>query len=72
MDGPTQADPRRWQALALLCLANLIVILDAQIVILGLPSIEADLGLSSDSGQWVMSAYLLRSCLRTRPFSASR
>jgi EmrB/QacA subfamily drug resistance transporter len=59
MDGRTQADPRRWQALALLCLANLIVILDAQIVILGLPSIEADLGLSSDSGQWVMSAYLL-------------
>src|SRR3954462_5348818 len=53
------ADPRRWSALALLCLANLMVILDAQIVILGLPSIESDLGLSADSGQWVMSAYLL-------------
>src|SRR5919197_1141402 len=53
------ADPRRWKALALLCLANLMVILDAQIVILGLPSIEADLGLSADTGQWVMSAYLL-------------
>src|SRR5918996_4756171 len=55
----TQADPRRWKALALLCLANLIVILDAQIVILGLPSIEEELQLSTDSGQWVMSAYLL-------------
>jgi EmrB/QacA subfamily drug resistance transporter len=55
----THADPRRWKALALLCLANLIVILDAQIVILGLPSIEAELGLSADAGQWVMSAYLL-------------
>jgi EmrB/QacA subfamily drug resistance transporter len=54
-----QADPRRWKALTLLCLANLMVILDAQIVILGLPSIEADLGLSAGSGQWVMSAYLL-------------
>jgi EmrB/QacA subfamily drug resistance transporter len=52
-------DRRRWKALALLCLANLMVILDAQIVILGLPSIEADLGLSAGSAQWVMSAYLL-------------
>src|SRR3954471_15750811 len=55
----SDAHARRWQSLALLCLANLMVILDAQIVILGLPSIEADLGLSADSGQWVMSAYLL-------------
>ena len=50
---------RRWWALALLCLAFFMVILDAQIVILGLPSIEADLGMSADAGQWVMSAYLL-------------
>src|SRR3954449_1232103 len=55
----SDAHAQRWQSLALLCLANLMVILDAQIVILGLPSIEADLGLSADSGQWVMSAYLL-------------
>jgi EmrB/QacA subfamily drug resistance transporter len=54
-----QPDPRRWKALALLCLAFFMVILDAQIVILGLPSIEADLDLSADAGQWVMSAYLL-------------
>jgi MFS family permease len=55
----SQPDPRRWKALGLLCLANLMVILDAQIVILGLPSIEADLGLSAGNAQWVMSAYLL-------------
>jgi EmrB/QacA subfamily drug resistance transporter len=55
----TQPDPRRWLALTLLCVAFFMVILDAQIVILGLPSIEADLGLSADGGQWVMSAYLL-------------
>jgi EmrB/QacA subfamily drug resistance transporter len=52
-------DPLRWKALALLCLAFFMVILDAQIVILGLPSIEADLGVSAEGGQWVMSAYLL-------------
>jgi EmrB/QacA subfamily drug resistance transporter len=56
VDGP---DPLRWKALALLCLAFFMVILDAQIVILGLPSIEADLGLSASGAQWVLSAYLL-------------
>jgi EmrB/QacA subfamily drug resistance transporter len=54
-----EPDPRRWKALALLCVAFFMVILDAQIVILGLPSIEADLGFSADGAQWVMSAYLL-------------
>jgi MFS family permease len=56
---PTTAVRRRRAALALLCLANLMVILEAQIVILGLPSIEGDLGMSAGGGQWVMSAYLL-------------
>jgi hypothetical protein len=46
-----QPDPRRWRALVLLCVAFFTVILDAQIVILGLPSIEADLGLSADGAQ---------------------
>jgi EmrB/QacA subfamily drug resistance transporter len=55
----SQPDPLRWKALALLCLAFFMVILDAQIVILALPSIEADLGLSASSGQWVLSAYLI-------------
>jgi EmrB/QacA subfamily drug resistance transporter len=55
----SQPDPRRWKALALLCFAAFMVILDAQIVILALPSIEADLGLSATSAQWVLSAYLL-------------
>ncbi len=35
------------------------VILDAQIVILALPSIERALGLSAGAAQWVLSAYLL-------------
>jgi EmrB/QacA subfamily drug resistance transporter len=54
-----QPESLRWKALALLCLAFFMVILDAQIVILGLPSIEADLGLSASAAQWVLSAYLL-------------
>jgi MFS family permease len=55
-EGP---DPRRWKALALLCVAGFMVILDSQIVILALPSIQADLGLSAGGAQWVLSAYLL-------------
>jgi EmrB/QacA subfamily drug resistance transporter len=50
---------RPWKALALLCAVNFMVILDSQIVILGLPSIEQDLGFSADGVQWVLSAYLL-------------
>ena len=49
----------RSQALALLCVVNFMVILDAQIVILALPSIETELGFAAGDAQWVMSAYLL-------------
>jgi EmrB/QacA subfamily drug resistance transporter len=52
-------DPRRWSALALLCGAFFMVILDANIVAVALPSVRADLGLSEQSLQWVLSAYLL-------------
>ncbi|WP_254896616.1 MFS transporter [Amycolatopsis sp. Hca4] len=52
-------DPRRWKALILLCTANFMVILDAQIVIMGLPSISADLKLTPVMGQWALSANLL-------------
>ncbi|MFI6654800.1 MFS transporter [Streptomyces sp. NPDC050523] len=52
-------DSRRWYALGLLCVAGFMVILDAQIVLLALPSVADGLGLSADGAQWVMSAYLL-------------
>jgi len=52
-------DPRRWHALALLCGAFFMVILDANIVVVALPSIETDLGLSEQGLQWVISAYAL-------------
>jgi EmrB/QacA subfamily drug resistance transporter len=50
-------DPRRWWALALLCTAFFMVILDAAIVVVALPSIGADLHFSESSLQWVVSAY---------------
>ena len=54
-----QPDPRRWKALALLCAAFFMVILDSAIVVVALPSIDSDLGFSRSSLQWVLSAYLL-------------
>src|SRR5918994_3200393 len=56
---PAQLDPRRWKALALLCTAFFMVILDSAIVLVALPSIDADLALSAGDLQWVLSAYLL-------------
>jgi EmrB/QacA subfamily drug resistance transporter len=53
------SDPRRWYALTLLCTASFMVILDSQIVILALPSIQRDLAFSAGGVQWVLSAYLL-------------
>src|ERR687892_1547200 len=58
-DIPAQLDPRRWKALALLCTAFFMVILDSAIVIVALPSIDADLAFSAGDLQWVLSAYLL-------------
>jgi EmrB/QacA subfamily drug resistance transporter len=55
----TTPDPRRWKALALLCTAFFMVILDSAIVVVALPSIDADLGFSAGDLQWVLSAYLL-------------
>jgi MFS family permease len=53
----TAPDPRRWWALALLSAAFFMVILDAAIVIVALPSIEADLAFSEQGLQWVISDY---------------
>ncbi|HET6711373.1 MFS transporter [Amycolatopsis sp.] len=53
------ADPRRLAALVLLCTANFMVILDAQSVIMGVPIIAADLGLSPVEAQWILSGNLL-------------
>jgi EmrB/QacA subfamily drug resistance transporter len=56
---PATPDPRRWKALAVLCTAYFMIIVDSQIVILALPSIEAEVSFATGGSQWVMSAYLL-------------
>jgi EmrB/QacA subfamily drug resistance transporter len=52
-------DPRRWRALALVCVAFFMVILDVAIVNVALPSIGRDLELSRDTLQWIVTAYSL-------------
>jgi EmrB/QacA subfamily drug resistance transporter len=55
----TQPDPRRWQALAVLGVAYLMVVLDVSIVNVALPSIQKSLGFSTSGLEWVVSGYAL-------------
>ena len=50
---------RRWWLLTVLCVAQLMVILDATIVTIALPSAQADLGFDDADRQWVVTAYAL-------------
>jgi EmrB/QacA subfamily drug resistance transporter len=49
----------RWLALLVLCLGDLMIVLDVTIVGVALPSIREDLGFSETSLAWVVNAYLL-------------
>jgi len=49
----------RWPALLVLCLGDLMIVLDVTIVNVALPSIRADLGFSETSLAWVVNAYLI-------------
>jgi EmrB/QacA subfamily drug resistance transporter len=49
----------RWFALVVLCLGDLMIVLDVTIVGVALPSIREDLGFSETSLAWVVNAYLL-------------
>ncbi|HEX2433944.1 MAG TPA: DHA2 family efflux MFS transporter permease subunit, partial [Gaiellaceae bacterium] len=49
----------RWLALIVLCLGDLMIVLDVTIVGVALPSIREDLGFSETSLAWVVNAYLL-------------
>jgi EmrB/QacA subfamily drug resistance transporter len=53
------ADPNRWKALAFIAIAQLMVVLDATIVNIALPSAQQDLGISDGNRQWVVTAYAL-------------
>src|ERR1700677_2872237 len=56
--GPASGD-RRWAILALLGTAQLMVVLDATIVNIALPSAQRSLHFSTDSRQWIITAYAL-------------
>jgi EmrB/QacA subfamily drug resistance transporter len=49
----------RWTILALIGMAQLMVVLDITIVNIALPSAQEDLGFSNDSRQWIVTAYAL-------------
>ena len=49
----------RWLALIVLCLGDLMIVLDTTIVNVALPSIRSNLGFSQTSLAWVVNAYLL-------------
>jgi len=54
-----QSDQRRWLALYVLCAGVLMIVLDATIVNVALPSIQDDLGFSQNDLAWVVNAYLI-------------
>ncbi|MEV0176348.1 MFS transporter [Streptomyces sp. NPDC050803] len=56
---PPAASPRRWWILAVVAVAQLMVVLDATIVNIALPSAQADLGFSDGNRQWIVTAYAL-------------
>jgi MFS family permease len=58
----TQHNPHhesRWWILAVLCIAQLMVVLDATVVNIALPSAQKALGSSNDDRQWIVTAYSL-------------
>ncbi len=52
-------DKNRWIALYVLCVGMLMIVLDATVVNVALPSIQSDLGFSQSSLAWVVNAYLI-------------
>jgi len=58
-DHATTAQPRRWLALAVLSLAQFMLILDVTVVNVALPDIGTDLGLGRAVLTWVVTAYTL-------------
>src|SRR4051794_8759106 len=59
MTSPAAVQQRRWLALVLLSAAQFVVVLDASIVNVALPSIQKALDFSSENLQWVVNAYTL-------------
>src|SRR5829696_2614390 len=59
VEPPASGETSRWLVLVIVCLAQFMVILDATVVNVALPSIQADLGFSAANLQWVINSYTL-------------
>ncbi|MEU8791131.1 MFS transporter [Streptomyces sp. NPDC048643] len=59
LDQESDAHSNRWKALIFIALAQLMVVLDATIVNIALPSAQQDLGITDGNRQWVVTAYAL-------------
>ncbi len=59
MTAETMNDRKRWIALYVLCAGVLMIVIDATIVNVALPSIQDDLGFSQSNLAWVVNAYLI-------------
>src|SRR6476619_1631694 len=55
----SRRDANPWLILVLVCFAQFMVVLDATVVNVALPSIQNDLGLSEANLQWIVNAYTL-------------
>ena len=58
-EATTASDPRRWRTLALLGVAQLMLIVDVTVVAIALPDMQSDLGLDRTGVAWVASVYAL-------------
>lgn len=59
VDAANEPDPQRWAILAVVVVAQLMVVLDASIVTVALPSAQHSLHISVANRQWVITAYML-------------
>jgi MFS family permease len=59
MSSGAERDPRRWLILGVIALAQLMIVLDATIMNIALPSAQRDLGFDLVDRQWVITAYAL-------------
>ena len=56
---PPSLDPKRFRALGVIAVAQLMVVLDASVVIIALPSAQRSLHISTANRQWMLTAYTL-------------
>jgi EmrB/QacA subfamily drug resistance transporter len=59
MEASNAPSPKRWWILAVIGIAQLMVVLDVTVVNIALPSAQQDLGFSDGNRQWIVTAYAL-------------